>query len=125
MDKHALVSYYSLFVLEALMKNCGPDMHREILVKEVLGRMQDMVKEPTRFSEKSKDKCLELIQTWNVAFRHDSSYLVSPLCTTSYSHGRYPLPRDKHIRCCLHDLLSGSLTKTPETVPSVTRSSVW
>ena len=76
MDKHVLVSYYSLFVLESLMKNCGPDMHKEILVKEVLGRMQDMVKEPTRFSEKSKEKCLELIQTWNVAFRHDSSYLV-------------------------------------------------
>ena len=76
MDKHVLVSYYTLFVLEALMKNCGPDMHKEILVKEVLGRMQDMVKDPSSFSEKSKEKSLELIQTWNVAFRHDSSYLV-------------------------------------------------
>ena len=76
MDKHVLVSYYSLFVLEALMKNCGPDMHKEILVKEVLGRMQDMVKDPSTFSEKSKEKSLELIQTWNVAFRHDSSYLI-------------------------------------------------
>ena len=58
------------------MKNCGPDMHKEILVKEVLGRMQDMVKDPSSFSEKSKEKSLELIQTWNVAFRHDSSYLI-------------------------------------------------
>ena len=76
MDKHTLVSYYTLFVLEALMKNCGPDMHNEILVKEVLGRMQDMVKNPSDFSEKSKEKSLELIQTWNVAFRNDSSYFI-------------------------------------------------
>ncbi|KAI6645827.1 Hepatocyte growth factor-regulated tyrosine kinase substrate [Oopsacas minuta] len=76
MDKHVLVSYYTLYVLEALMKNCGPDMHKEILVKEILGRMQDMVKDPASFSEKSKDKSLELIQTWNVAFRQDNSYLI-------------------------------------------------
>lgn len=34
-----------------------------------------MIKNHGNYGEKSKEKCLELLQTWNVAFRH-SSYRV-------------------------------------------------
>lgn len=60
-------------VLEALVKNCGEKLHREVATKEF---MEDLKHLANDSGDKVKDKILELIQCWSHAFREKSEYKI-------------------------------------------------
>ncbi|KRY53831.1 Hepatocyte growth factor-regulated tyrosine kinase substrate, partial [Trichinella britovi] len=67
------VAHHALLVLEALVKNGGPKIHREIATKEF---MEDLKHVTSESADKVKDKVLELIQCWAHAFRDNPEYKI-------------------------------------------------
>ncbi|CDW54649.1 hepatocyte growth factor regulated tyrosine [Trichuris trichiura] len=67
------VAHHALTVLEALVKNCGQRMHKEVATKEF---MEDLKHLTSDCSDKVKDKILELIQCWAHAFRENPDYRI-------------------------------------------------
>ncbi|KRZ29631.1 Hepatocyte growth factor-regulated tyrosine kinase substrate [Trichinella pseudospiralis] len=67
------VAHHALVVLEALVKNGGPKIHREIATKEF---MEDLKHVTSESADKVKDKVLELIQCWAHAFRDNPEYKI-------------------------------------------------
>ncbi|XP_076448857.1 hepatocyte growth factor-regulated tyrosine kinase substrate-like [Babylonia areolata] len=64
------VASYALRVLETCVKNCGAPFHQEIATKEYM----EFLKEQANRQDPVKGKILELIQTWEHAFRNEPSY---------------------------------------------------
>uniref|UniRef100_A0A5S6QYU6 Hepatocyte growth factor-regulated tyrosine kinase substrate n=1 Tax=Trichuris muris TaxID=70415 RepID=A0A5S6QYU6_TRIMR len=67
------VAHHALTVLEALVKNCGQPIHKEVATKEV---MEDLKHLTSDCPDKVKDKILELIQCWAHAFRENPEYRI-------------------------------------------------
>lgn len=67
------VAHHALMVLEALVKNCGEKVHKEIATKDY---MEDMKHLANDSGDKVKDKILELIQCWSYAFREKPEYKI-------------------------------------------------
>ncbi|VDP04911.1 unnamed protein product [Soboliphyme baturini] len=65
------IAHHALHVLEALVKNCGDKMHKEITTKEA---MEDLKHLAADCPDKVKEKILELIQCWAHAFRDKPEY---------------------------------------------------
>lgn len=56
------------------MKNCGSLVHDEIANTQFMEELREMVKNST--DENIKNKVLELLQTWGMAFRNSPKYRI-------------------------------------------------
>lgn len=65
-------AFYSLLVLESVVKNCGSPIHDEISTKENCETFSQVIE--TTPHENVKSKMLELIQAWAYAFRTIDKY---------------------------------------------------
>lgn len=72
MSQNPHTAFYSLLVLESVVKNCGSPMHDEIALKENCETFTQLIE--TTPHENVKTKMLELIQAWAFAFRTMDKY---------------------------------------------------
>lgn len=56
------------------MKNCGSLIHEEIATKAFMEEMREMVKQTN--DKQIKEKLLEMIQNWGMAFRNSTKYRI-------------------------------------------------
>jgi len=68
------VALYALQVMESCVKNCGALVHDEICTKQFMEELREIVKTST--DENIKNKVLELLQTWGMAFRSSTKYRI-------------------------------------------------
>ncbi|XP_057665948.1 hepatocyte growth factor-regulated tyrosine kinase substrate-like isoform X1 [Diorhabda carinulata] len=86
---------YALLVLESIVKNCGVVVLDEIATKPFCDFLNELCK--TTAHEKVRSKLLELIQTWNFAFRKNSKYggVLKELMNTMKVDGhKFPVLRE-------------------------------
>ena len=60
--------------MESCVKNCGSLVHDEIANTQFMEELREMVKNST--DESIKNKVLELLQTWGMAFRNSPKYRI-------------------------------------------------
>ena len=60
--------------MESSAKNCGSLVHDEIGTKQFMQELRDLVKQST--DDNIKNKVLEIIQTWGMAFRNNQKYRI-------------------------------------------------
>jgi hypothetical protein len=73
------VSYLALKLIffqliESCVKNCGQLIHDEVCTKAFMEELRELVKHAT--DENVKQKILEILQTWGMAFRNQSKYRI-------------------------------------------------
>ena len=61
-------------VMESCVKNCGVLVHDEICTKQFMEELREIVKQSS--DENIKNKVLELLQTWGMAFRSSAKYRI-------------------------------------------------
>ncbi|CAG9860048.1 unnamed protein product [Phyllotreta striolata] len=85
---------YALLVLESMVKNCGTVFHEELTTKAFCDFLHDLSK--TTPHENVRNKLLELIQTWNFAFRKNPKHgALKDLMNTMKLEGRkFPVLRE-------------------------------
>ncbi|GMR47514.1 hypothetical protein PMAYCL1PPCAC_17709, partial [Pristionchus mayeri] len=64
---------HALLVLDACVKNCGAKVHTEIATKEFMTEYRELV---VHRSDSVKDKALEMLQCWAMAFRSTPAYKI-------------------------------------------------
>ena len=64
--------YFQL--IESCVKNCGQLIHDEVCTKTFMEELRELVKHAT--AENVKQKILEILQTWGMAFRNQSKYRI-------------------------------------------------
>nr|CAB3252711.1 hepatocyte growth factor-regulated tyrosine kinase substrate L homolog [Phallusia mammillata] len=74
-EKNPHVLFFALDVLDITMKNCGEAMHTEVLTESFLEQIKELVKSSS--SENVKNKLLEMIQLWGLAFKDKSDFKVA------------------------------------------------
>lgn len=75
LDPNSTVVYYTLQVLDSVMKNCATDVHKEILSQEFMGVMKTVITSSRDGrSDKAIDKALEMIGEWKAAFGSRAGY---------------------------------------------------
>ncbi|KAK9700925.1 ESCRT-0 subunit protein hse1 [Basidiobolus ranarum] len=70
--RNANVLLYALSLTEALVKNCGIEVHREVSSRAFTTHLVRMLND-RNVHELVKKRILELIQLWNFEFRNDTS----------------------------------------------------
>jgi growth factor-regulated tyrosine kinase substrate len=60
--------------MESCVKNCGQLVHDEVCTKAFMEELRELVKHST--AENVKQKILEMLQTWGMAFRNQSKYRI-------------------------------------------------
>lgn len=68
------VVYYALLVLDACVKNCGPKFHNEVATREFMEEFKNLAFENKY--DKVKDKTLEMLQCWAMAFVNKPEYKI-------------------------------------------------
>ncbi|EJD48216.1 hypothetical protein AURDEDRAFT_144151 [Auricularia subglabra TFB-10046 SS5] len=76
------VQLYALAVVEALSKNCGVEVHREIASRSFTQGLERLVTDRTAH-DKVKRKALSLIAMWTEDFEKDPSLSIMEECYTS------------------------------------------
>lgn len=66
------VALYAFQVLESCVKNCGAPIHQEIVSRQFMEELRELIKVTPH--ETVKAKILELIQAWAHAFRQEPNY---------------------------------------------------
>ena len=61
-------------VLESCVKNCGSLVHEEIATRPFMEELRDLLKHTT--DDNTKQKILEMLQTWGMAFRNSPRYRI-------------------------------------------------
>ena len=61
-------------VLESCVKNCGSLVHEEIATRPFMEELRDLLKHST--DDNTKQKILEMLQTWGMAFRNSPRYRI-------------------------------------------------
>ena len=69
------VQFFSVVVLDTVMKNCGEAVHNEVLTESYMESIKELVKSTK--SENVKNKLLEMIQAWGVGFKESSKLKVA------------------------------------------------
>ncbi|GMS95344.1 hypothetical protein PENTCL1PPCAC_17519, partial [Pristionchus entomophagus] len=64
---------HALLVLDACVKNCGSKVHTEIATKEFMTEYRELVNHK---SDNVRDKSLEMLQCWAMAFRSQPAYKI-------------------------------------------------
>ncbi len=67
-----------LQLIESCVKNCGNLIHDEVCTKQFMEELRELVKHAS--DEKVKQKILEILQTWGMAFRNQSKYRIVTVC---------------------------------------------
>ena len=60
--------------MESCVKNCGQLVHDEVCTKTFMEELRELVKHAS--SDDVKQKVLEILQTWGMAFRNQSKYRI-------------------------------------------------
>lgn len=68
------IAHHALLVLEACMKNCGAKFHAEVATKEFMEDLKNLSLDST--PDKVKNKILELLQCWTMAFKNKPEYKI-------------------------------------------------
>lgn len=68
------VAHHALLVLEACMKNCGAKFHAEVATKDFMEEFKNLSIDSN--ADKVKNKMLELLQCWSIAFRNKPEYKI-------------------------------------------------
>ncbi|VDK21914.1 unnamed protein product [Anisakis simplex] len=68
------VAHHALLVLEACMKNCGSKFHAEVATKDFMEDLKNLSLDST--TDKVKNKILELLQCWAMAFKNKPEYKI-------------------------------------------------
>ncbi|EJW86388.1 VHS domain-containing protein [Wuchereria bancrofti] len=68
------VAHHALLVLEACMKNCGVKFHAEIATRDFMEDLKNLSLDTT--PDKVKNKILELLQCWALAFKNKPEYKI-------------------------------------------------
>lgn len=68
------VAHHALLVLEACMKNCGAKFHAEVATKDFMEDLKNLSLDGT--PDKVKNKILELLQCWAIAFKDKPEYKI-------------------------------------------------
>ncbi|KAK0398225.1 hypothetical protein QR680_002483 [Steinernema hermaphroditum] len=66
--------HHALLTLEACVKNCGTNFHKEVATKAFMEDMRTLATEGN--SSKIREKVLELLQCWASAFKSKSEYKI-------------------------------------------------
>eukprot|EP00111_Clytia_hemisphaerica_P015839 TCONS_00046788-protein len=72
-NKNAKCIIYTLTVVEACVKNCGPRFHKQIASKDFLNDLTKLLGQkgqPSSMPQVVQEKILSLIQSWSDAFRN-------------------------------------------------------
>lgn len=75
-----LIPSYSQ-VLESCVKNCGSLIHEEIATRAFMEELRELLKHTN--DENTKQKILEMLQTWGMAFRNSPRYRIATVSETS------------------------------------------
>ena len=79
MTGHPMLNLIGLFqVLESCVKNCGSLIHEEIATRGFMEELRELLKHNN--DEKNKQKILEMLQTWGMAFRNSPRYRIVTVC---------------------------------------------
>ena len=62
-------------VLESCVKNCGTLIHEEIATRAFMEELRELLKHTN--DENTKQKILEMLQTWGMAFRNSPRYRIA------------------------------------------------
>lgn len=73
---------YALELLESIVKNCGSAVHEELTTKQNCDMLHELV--VTTQHEEVRKKLLELIQTWNHAFRKNPKHSAIKVSFVNY-----------------------------------------
>ena len=68
------IMLYSFQLMESCVKNCGQLVHDEVCTKTFMEELRELVKHAS--SDEVKQKVLEILQTWGMAFRNQSKYRI-------------------------------------------------
>lgn len=68
------VALYALQVMESCVKNCGALVHEEVATKAFMEELRELVKRSQ--DDNVKNKILEMIQNWGMAFRNSQKYRI-------------------------------------------------
>ncbi|CAJ0580161.1 unnamed protein product, partial [Mesorhabditis spiculigera] len=68
------VQLHCLILLEAMVKNCGKKVHSELATREFMEGVKNLAIEAK--AEKVKNKVLELLQCWAMAFANKQEYKI-------------------------------------------------
>ena len=82
---------FFLQVLESCVKNCGSLVHEEIATRPFMEELRDLLKHSS--DDNTKQKILEMLQTWGMAFRNSPRYRI---VTVSHHIYRY---LHNHMQC--------------------------
>lgn len=74
-EKNPNVCYFALSALDTVMKNCGDAVHEEVITQTYLEELKDMAKTST--ADRVKNKILEMVQAWGIAFKDKSQYKIA------------------------------------------------
>lgn len=61
--------------MESCVKNCGSLVHEEIATKQFMEELRELVKRTN--DDNIKQKILEMIQNWGMAFRNSQKYRIT------------------------------------------------
>ena len=61
-------------MLESCVKNCGSLVHEEIATRTFMEELRDLLKQTN--DDNIKQKILEMLQTWGMAFRNSPRYRI-------------------------------------------------
>ena len=68
------IMLFSFQLMESCVKNCGQLVHDEVCTKTFMEELRELVKHAS--SDEVKQKVLEILQTWGMAFRNQSKYRI-------------------------------------------------
>ncbi|ORX81807.1 hypothetical protein K493DRAFT_411903 [Basidiobolus meristosporus CBS 931.73] len=89
--RNANVLLYALTLTEALVKNCGIEVHREICSRAFTTHLVRMLND-RNVHELVKNRILELIQQWNFEFRNDSTLSLMQETYSQLREQNYQFP---------------------------------
>ena len=79
-EKNPHQQLFAVHVMDTIMKNCGEEIHKEVITESYMDRLKELLKATT--GEKTKNKLLGMIQSWGVAFKNNSDLKIA---TTLYN----------------------------------------
>jgi len=60
--------------MESCVKNCGSLVHDEVCTRTFMEELRELIRHSS--DESVKQKILEMLQTWGMAFRNQSKYRI-------------------------------------------------
>ena len=74
-EKNPHVQFFAVSVLDTVMKNCGENVHTEVITESYMESLKEVVKNTK--SDNVKNKLLEMIQSWAIGFKDKPNLKVA------------------------------------------------